>query len=199
MKCYIKSAPSKRGFRKRMFSTWNEIGVFELNEQKRAGQALAIKTNGWLSEIEIEKIKREINSNEGNQDARANANEDSIEGANKGVRDRGGDIRVVTEESEQRRNQENGRLQLDRIIDVMRKDKCTENQIKLLRMLMHELNKDEVEPPPNMRNTDQRKLKEKTAKVDNILMFVLINSLSEMNDLIKAVGYVVAKLKARRK
>ena len=31
MKCYIKSDPSKRGFRKRLFSIWNEIGVFELN------------------------------------------------------------------------------------------------------------------------------------------------------------------------
>ena len=31
MKCYIKSDPSERGFRKRLFSIWNEIGVFELN------------------------------------------------------------------------------------------------------------------------------------------------------------------------
>ena len=193
-KCYIKSDPSKRGFRKRMFSICNELGVFELNEQKLAGQALAIRTNGWLSEIEIEEIKREINCDEGSQDARRSVNEDSVEGASQGISDREGDIRVDTEESEQRRNQEDGRLQLNGIIDVMRKDKCTENQIELLIMLMQELDKDKVEQPPNMRNTDRRKLKKKTAEVDKIIKYVPINSLSEVNDLMKAVGNVVAKL-----
>ena len=194
MKFYNKSDPSKRGFRKRMFSIWNELGVFELNEQKLAGQALAVRTNGWLSEIEIEEIKREINCDEGNQDARRSVSEDSVEGASQGVSDREGDIRVDTEESEQRRNQEDGRLQLNRIIDVMRKDECTENQIELLSMLMQELDKDKVKQPPNMRNTDRTKLKEKTAEVDKIIKYVPINSLSEVNDLMKAVGNVVAKL-----
>ena len=99
-----------------------------------------------------------------------------------------------TEESEQRSNQEDGRLQPNRIIDVMRKDKCTENQTELLSRLMQELDKDKVEQPPNMRNTDRRKLKEKTAEVDTIIKYVPINSLSEVNDLMKAVGNVVAKL-----
>ena len=45
-------------------------------------------------------------------------------------------------------------------------------------MLMHEQNKDKVEQPSKMRNTERRKLKEKTAEVDKILMYVPINSLS---------------------
>ena len=32
MKCYLKSDPSKRGYRKRMLAIWNEIGVFETTE-----------------------------------------------------------------------------------------------------------------------------------------------------------------------
>ena len=46
MKCYLKSDPSKRGYRKRMLAIWNEIGVFETTEQQLAGQALCIKNKG---------------------------------------------------------------------------------------------------------------------------------------------------------
>ena len=39
-----------------MLNVWNELGVFEISEQRLADQARAIRTNGWLSEIELEKI-----------------------------------------------------------------------------------------------------------------------------------------------
>ena len=58
MKCYLKSDPKKRGFRKRMLTIWNDIGLFEVTEQQLAGQALCIKNRGWLSEVEIEEIER---------------------------------------------------------------------------------------------------------------------------------------------
>ena len=64
MKCYIKSNPGTRGYRKRMFAIWMEFGEFEINEQRLADQARAIKINGWLSDIEIEELKREVD-NEG--------------------------------------------------------------------------------------------------------------------------------------
>ena len=60
MKCHLMSEPNKRGFRKRMHNIWKDIGVFKLSEQKLAGQVLVIGNNGWLSEIEIEEITREI-------------------------------------------------------------------------------------------------------------------------------------------
>ena len=62
MKCYLLSEPNKRVFRKRMHNVWKDIGVFELPEQKLAGQILAIKRNDRLSHTEIEEIKREIES-----------------------------------------------------------------------------------------------------------------------------------------
>ena len=45
MKCYLMSEPKNRGYRKRMLKIWNDIGVFELHEQKLGGQARAIKNN----------------------------------------------------------------------------------------------------------------------------------------------------------
>ena len=62
-KMLLFSDPNKRGFRKRMLMIWQDIGVFELSEQNLAGQALAIRTNGWLSECEIEELKRNLNEN----------------------------------------------------------------------------------------------------------------------------------------
>jgi len=44
MWCYFKSDPKRRGFRKRMLDIWKEKGLFELTEQKLAGQARVIKT-----------------------------------------------------------------------------------------------------------------------------------------------------------
>ena len=46
-----------------MLKIWNDIGVLELSEQNLAGQALAIETNCWLSELEIEKRMRNLNQN----------------------------------------------------------------------------------------------------------------------------------------
>ena len=39
---------------------WDEIGVFQVSEQRLADQARAIRTNEWLTNIEIEEIKRKI-------------------------------------------------------------------------------------------------------------------------------------------
>ena len=60
MKCYIKSSPDRRRYRKRMIAIWSEEGICEITEQRLACQARAIKTNGWLSAVEIEEIRRQI-------------------------------------------------------------------------------------------------------------------------------------------
>ena len=53
------SNPGIRGYRKRLISKWKENGGFETSEQRLADQARAIKVNGWLTEMEIEEMKRE--------------------------------------------------------------------------------------------------------------------------------------------
>ena len=66
MNRYLKSDPVNengtpiRGYRKRLFKVWQEIGPFEPTEHRVCDQARAIRKNGWLSEIEIELIQRQI-------------------------------------------------------------------------------------------------------------------------------------------
>ena len=39
-----------------MIAIWREIGTFELTEQRLADQARVIRTDEWLTEVELEKI-----------------------------------------------------------------------------------------------------------------------------------------------
>ena len=56
----VKKRANETGYRKRMKKVQEEIGVFEASEQRLADQATAIRTNDWLSTLEIEEIKRKI-------------------------------------------------------------------------------------------------------------------------------------------
>ena len=53
-----------------MLSIWKELGVFEISEQRLADQARAIRTNRWLSEIELEEIQRNTESDHVEADVR---------------------------------------------------------------------------------------------------------------------------------
>ena len=39
-----------------MIAIWREIGTFELTEQRLVDQARVIRTDEWLTEVELEKI-----------------------------------------------------------------------------------------------------------------------------------------------
>ena len=89
MKCYLKSKPVNekgvliRGYRQRMFQVWQEIGPFESTEQRICDQSRAIRKNGWLSELEIEVIKRKI-SKEDTRDGNGQGLGEAITGENVG-------------------------------------------------------------------------------------------------------------------
>ena len=60
IECWIRSDPTTRGYRKRMKQIWDEKGLFQANEQRIVDQARMIRVNGWLTDIEIEGIRRRI-------------------------------------------------------------------------------------------------------------------------------------------
>ena len=45
MRCFFRSEPTKRGYRKRMVGIWKEIGLFEITEQRLADEARMIRVN----------------------------------------------------------------------------------------------------------------------------------------------------------
>ena len=60
MECYLRSGPERRGCRKRMHGIWRSKDIFEVTGQRLMDQIRQIKKNKWLSNLEIEKIKRRI-------------------------------------------------------------------------------------------------------------------------------------------
>ena len=41
-----------------MIAIWREIGTSEITEQRLADQVRVIRTNGWLTDVELEEIRR---------------------------------------------------------------------------------------------------------------------------------------------
>ena len=58
MRCFYQSDPTRRGYQKRMIAVWREIGTFEITEQRLVYQARVIRINEWLTEVELEEIRR---------------------------------------------------------------------------------------------------------------------------------------------
>jgi len=64
MECFFRSKPFDdegkqiRGYRQRMMQEWKKHGIVEITEQRLCDQARAIRKNGWLSDLELENIRR---------------------------------------------------------------------------------------------------------------------------------------------
>ena len=53
-----------------MMKIWREIGVFDITEQTLADQTRVIRTNGWLSKMELDEIQRKIKEEENREELR---------------------------------------------------------------------------------------------------------------------------------
>ena len=66
MECFYRSKPFDeegkpvKRYRQRMFRERRDRGLFESTEQRVCDQARAIRKNGWLSQLELEAIKRQV-------------------------------------------------------------------------------------------------------------------------------------------
>ena len=58
IECCTRSEPTKSTHRQTMKKIWDEIGVFPVTEQRLTDQARQIRTKRWLTDIEIEEIRK---------------------------------------------------------------------------------------------------------------------------------------------
>jgi hypothetical protein len=167
-----------------MLDIWNSEGAFGISEQRLADQARAIKTNGWLLEIEIEEIERNITGNDSNQDNQERQSEP-----------------LTSEEQEDdaissHDNLTQGRLtnQWDQIVENMRREGCSEEKVNILRMIMDEMVENETNKPPNLRNVDRIAPRKTTSKVNEVIGFIETRNVTDTNMLLVAAANVVAIL-----
>ena len=58
MECYLLSEPEVRGYKKCILNLWLNKGMFWVSEQRLVDQTNTIRRNSWMTELEIEELKR---------------------------------------------------------------------------------------------------------------------------------------------
>ena len=61
--CWVTRESTKRKYKQRMKTIWDEMGVFPVTDQRLANQARHARTNKWLTYIEMEEIRRQWEKN----------------------------------------------------------------------------------------------------------------------------------------
>ena len=64
LECYYLSKPTKRGYRRRMLQIWDNRGYEGISEQRLADQVNTILRKGWFSQLELDNIKKTIDTPE---------------------------------------------------------------------------------------------------------------------------------------
>ena len=178
MKCYYESKPDEMGYRKRLLDIWEGKGLFNVSEQRLCDQVRQIKKNGWLSQLQLEEIRREIererlglmNDDEEQQPGIHNVSED---------RPRNEGIDVPTAETQ---------VENDNIREN------SESQRKIFDQLTELLKKEYLPNPPYLRHIDRKRVKEACSKVNEVISAIATHNITQTNKLIKAGAIVTAKL-----
>ena len=189
MRCFIESNPSTRGYRKRLLAIWKEIGVFEVTEQRLADQVRAIKVNGWLSEVEIEEIHRNIKDKQNvtnEEDVITNENPDvGVNISPEGDNDEGMSEILNSSLCHQAISGQNQINETD----------MSDEQLELVAAIRAKPLEENKLPSQNLRAVDRKKLNEATTQaVNNVLKKLDTKSISETNRLTLAGAIVVADL-----
>ena len=183
MECFFRSKPFDddrkpiRGHRQRMMQEWKEHGVFEITEERFCDQARAITKNGWLSNTELENIRRMIETeseivNESIEDVEENQTERDI---------------VRTSE----RNEPIGDDSDETMNNIAVETSDEETQLiiaQLNKILAGGRNTDGI----SFKKVDMNTLNRTTAKVNRVIELIETKNITQTNNLIKAAGVWVA-------
>ena len=58
MTCHYQNQPDVRGYRERLHAFYKEKGLFQVGQQRLCDQVQMIQKKGWLSQLQLEEIKR---------------------------------------------------------------------------------------------------------------------------------------------
>ena len=152
---------------------WKEHGVFEVTEQRLCDQARAIRKNGWLSDLELEKIRRMI-------DAESEIVNESIEDVEETQTEK--DI-VRTSEG----NEQIGDDSDETINNVAANVETLAEETQLIIAQLNEIladgrNTDGI----SFKKVDMSTLNRTTAKVNRVIELIETKNLTQTNNFIKA-------------
>ena len=150
-----------------MLGIRKELGVFEISEQRLADQARAIRTNGWLSEIELEEIQRNTESDHMEADVReSSGSEDAAQRIELETTDETEEHETAAETDKTVGNE----LSVQDLCNTLRREGVSEEDIDLVKLVFEEKEKGNT-PPDSLRNVGRKTLKQHAAKVSGILKY----------------------------
>ena len=178
MECYFESEATARGYRKKMPSAWKKREMVKVSEQNLADQVRAIKTNKWLSEVELEEIKWQGRGSIGDTDSEI---ENVIERSDEPPEDtsgrevggtRAGAFRIVNSEG------------------------LSEKQIDILEEIKVAIEEGRGEELRPLKHVERTKLREATQEINVLIAHVEtidITDITEINQLLRAAAIVVTR------
>ena len=178
MECFYSARPfdengvPKRGYRQRMFRAWKERGVFNTTEQRLCDQARAIRKNGWLTDVELESIKRRV------------LQHDEVDG----IDEREEVLPRLDVEGEI-----NEGYEADVRIEVNEEVEITPEELQIIEEVKELLTQGEDDKYIMFKKVDRKKLRDKTQEVNGAIKHIVTASITHTNNLIKAASCWVAK------
>ena len=141
-----------------MIAIWRDVGTFEITEQRLVDQARVIRTNEWLTEGELEEIRRKnLKRRDGEENQEIN------------------DIPVI----EERIQNESGSMEPSETeICVRVETKITDEERLIIDELEALMIRNETEEYLPFKKVDQRELREVTKKVNAVIRHLDINDVT---------------------
>ena len=162
MDCYLLSEPKIRGYRKRMLNLWQQNGMFWVSEQRLVDQANTIRTNSWMTELEIEELERKVTGSDSVIEAEARSSE-----------------ALPDHVGEDRRN----------VLPEMGAEEQADSldeEVAIVMEIAEVIGKGRKDKLPALINVPKKKLLEDTSKVDKVLSKSKKHSITKTNELFYA-------------
>ena len=188
MECFYRSKPFNkegkpiRGYRQRMFREWRQRGMFDSTEQRVCDQARAIRKNGWLSELELESIRKKIESE--SQVDTSDLEEDVVTNSS-AVEENN------VEDTEYLDNQDEGIVENENF--ETDNNVMNDESKEIVDMLKQIVREGKTSDGILFKKVDRKKLRILTTKVNSAISHIKTNNITQTNNLIKACSVWIAE------
>ena len=194
MECYFASEPNKRGYRKRMVNIWRSRNLAQVSE-RLLDQVRQIRTKGWITELEMAEIKRQM-ANESNR----GDNERQGESLESDANIRREEIQIECDESVQQANGAGATENTARMLDD---EEFSNEELVIAERLFEVLRQPERVKLPALRGVNKSSVKIEVEKMNSLLGRIRNENITVTNDLLYAASVVTterlgAKLLERR-
>ena len=167
----------KKGIGKIVHDLWIEMGIWEIDEKNLMNQIRMIKSKGWVTNIEIETIRRKI-ENEGRDEVNEGTIKESDNTAD--FYDENGDINHADSANEEP----------IRIVENVLSESERDRLLRLREALEgNDFGKTEV----NLKYGDKEKIKEEVKKMNKVLEHVKITGFTHCRNVIQAAMRIVGE------